>query len=481
MNSNDKRQLVAQAIERLKEIGEWDGVTYDEKLSAILSALGPVATPPVEGEDAAILYRAANALANQGASKCAREVRDVALRLGAATPTPPADKQDGDALNSSDVEALLDDWKAQSTEHHLKSQDKNWADWVREGHAGYARGLDSALCDLSAAINAAKRAAPAPSEPDEAVAEVVSCRPDNYSSNHRIRWLTQDVLRSGTKFYTHPQTEPAQGWRCFHCDEFFADREAAALHFGTHERHSPACTIDAAEYRAMEARMERYIDEDAEIHRHMRGQQAEHAAALRRAEETGYARALKDTGYAEPAPDHIPDAGKMAGPAPAVGWEAVACKVCDGTGRRPLPSSDFQDDAVSVADIAGRLIEMAGNYEFEDDSTYTPTERERVLLTDFATGITEDEMFMSICKAYFAPWRIDPPAPQGDARDAERWRHIEPQLGVEWDQDEQLGTWAWVGITEGSIPVPGSTQYTSPGDAIDAAIAAQAAKDPTHD
>lgn len=83
-------------------------------------------------------------------------------------------------------------------------------------------------------------------------------------------------------------------WRCFHCDEVFTDRAQAAIHFGTHERHHPGCQIDVAEYRRMAQVCESYGEEDAEIHRLMRRQEFEHAAAVRRAEEAGYARGLHD-------------------------------------------------------------------------------------------------------------------------------------------------------------------------------------------
>jgi hypothetical protein len=81
-------------------------------------------------------------------------------------------------------------------------------------------------------------------------------------------------------------------WRCFYCDEVFTDREAAALHFGTQLSHNAACKIDIAEYRRMEAKSELYRDEDAAIHREMRGMENEHQRALRRAEEDGYAKGI---------------------------------------------------------------------------------------------------------------------------------------------------------------------------------------------
>jgi len=83
-------------------------------------------------------------------------------------------------------------------------------------------------------------------------------------------------------------------WRCFHCDEVFADAESAALHFGTSEIQSPACSIDIAEYRAMEQRMRSYCAEDTELHREIHGLRAQHQTELMRQEEKGYARGLAD-------------------------------------------------------------------------------------------------------------------------------------------------------------------------------------------
>jgi hypothetical protein len=93
----------------------------------------------------------------------------------------------------------------------------------------------------------------------------------------------------------HPAPEaPAAEWRCFHCDERFTGKDAAALHFGTHEYQEPACLIDIAKYREMEALQLRYNDEDADVHRTMRRMETEHQQALRRAEEDGYSKGLSD-------------------------------------------------------------------------------------------------------------------------------------------------------------------------------------------
>lgn len=93
-------------------------------------------------------------------------------------------------------------------------------------------------------------------------------------------------------------------WRCFYCDETFADREAAALHFGTGNgltsMDTPGCQIDLAEYRRAEAENASYREEDAAIHRQMRRMESEHRLALRRAEEAGYAKGLADSRLAVP-------------------------------------------------------------------------------------------------------------------------------------------------------------------------------------
>lgn len=83
-------------------------------------------------------------------------------------------------------------------------------------------------------------------------------------------------------------------WRCFHCDEVFTDREKAAEHFGKYEMREPACTIDVAEYRRMEEVNRGHCAEDTELHRTIYRMAADHATALLREEEKGYARGLWD-------------------------------------------------------------------------------------------------------------------------------------------------------------------------------------------
>ena len=87
---------------------------------------------------------------------------------------------------------------------------------------------------------------------------------------------------------------PEQEWRCFHCDEVFTDSVTAALHFGTHESQSPACTVDADELRKLEWQLARYREEDTDLHRQLAALELAQQQALQRAEEDGYARGLKD-------------------------------------------------------------------------------------------------------------------------------------------------------------------------------------------
>lgn len=89
-------------------------------------------------------------------------------------------------------------------------------------------------------------------------------------------------------------------WRCFHCDEVFTDRAAAADHFGSDPMASPACQISAEQrgllnaLRNAEDEIARYRGEDSDKDRAMAAMAADHAQALVRAEEAGYAKGLRD-------------------------------------------------------------------------------------------------------------------------------------------------------------------------------------------
>ncbi|CAJ6623501.1 Uncharacterised protein [Burkholderia pseudomallei] len=160
---------------------------------------------------------------------------------------------------------------------------------------------------------------------------------DDPDSQYRFGYNTalEDVLAA----LGEQQVEPASTarWRCFHCDEVFDDRDAAALHFGTTERQVPACTIDVAEYRAMEQRMSRYNEEDTDLHREIYRLQARHQSDLRREEEKGYARGLADgAAGTQPAVAPAPD-----------GWVLVPKD-------RAAPTPDY-DECARQATLASGL------------------------------------------------------------------------------------------------------------------------------
>lgn len=91
---------------------------------------------------------------------------------------------------------------------------------------------------------------------------------------------------------------PAHGWTCFHCGETFpgnmAGQIAARLHFGASIHDEPKCQISAHRLRSMELQLRRYREEDTDLHRALHRLESEHATALRREEEKGYARGLRD-------------------------------------------------------------------------------------------------------------------------------------------------------------------------------------------
>jgi len=83
-------------------------------------------------------------------------------------------------------------------------------------------------------------------------------------------------------------------WRCFHCDETFTDAAEAALHFGTTQAQQPACQLNLKWLRYIERQLERYREEDTDLHRQIHAMASRHQTELRQEEEKGYARGLRD-------------------------------------------------------------------------------------------------------------------------------------------------------------------------------------------
>jgi hypothetical protein len=118
-------------------------------------------------------------------------------------------------------------------------------------------------------------------------------------------------------------------WRCFHCDEVFRTQVDARNHFGSTEASDPACKIKAAgEFALLEAlrnaedELARYRNEDSDVLRVLWSTRADHAAALGREEEKGYARGVRDARAEKEKP-----------------VVTEGCSHCQGTGRLGTPSS----------------------------------------------------------------------------------------------------------------------------------------------
>jgi hypothetical protein len=93
----------------------------------------------------------------------------------------------------------------------------------------------------------------------------------------------------------------APSWRCFFCDDVFTRRQDAADHFGANDPGDmPACQIKAHEGHLVHAlrkahmEIDRYHQEDSDVMRSLLALESGHAAALQRAEETGYGRGVRD-------------------------------------------------------------------------------------------------------------------------------------------------------------------------------------------
>ena len=111
--------------------------------------------------------------------------------------------------------------------------------------------------------------------------------------------MTVEIREDGTVIDHY--TIPRVGWVCFHCKEHLTTIGAARDHFGFDQSEDPACRIKIGEERGlvMELRrvqeeLIRYRCEDSDMDRKMAGMQADHRAALIRAEQEGYDKGLRD-------------------------------------------------------------------------------------------------------------------------------------------------------------------------------------------
>lgn len=92
-------------------------------------------------------------------------------------------------------------------------------------------------------------------------------------------------------------------WRCFHCGDTFtkAQERWARMHFGRDEGELPVCQMRLpgeqhllTALRKAQDELASYRAEDTDLMRAIDAQSADHATALRREEERGYAKGLAD-------------------------------------------------------------------------------------------------------------------------------------------------------------------------------------------
>lgn len=101
----------------------------------------------------------------------------------------------------------------------------------------------------------------------------------------------------------NPRPDRKIHWRCFHCGEAFTKAQVrhARDHFGADQGEQPVCLIrEPGEYAVLKAlrnaqdELARYREEDSDLMRSLMTMSSDHAQALRRAEEEGYAKGLAD-------------------------------------------------------------------------------------------------------------------------------------------------------------------------------------------
>jgi hypothetical protein len=100
---------------------------------------------------------------------------------------------------------------------------------------------------------------------------------------------------------------PAAGWTCFHCGEHFpptfGGQRAARAHFGPQPDDEPGCVMQLGSedkrilqrLRWADDELTRYRAEDSDKDREMAGLRSDHARALIREEERGYAKGVQDS------------------------------------------------------------------------------------------------------------------------------------------------------------------------------------------
>ncbi|MFK4259084.1 hypothetical protein [Agrobacterium tumefaciens] len=114
------------------------------------------------------------------------------------------------------------------------------------------------------------------------------------------------TLAGGSQVPSLEAPAPANGWRCFHCDEVFFTANDARLHFGMDQCSDPACKIKMGAEKSLLVALRRaetelqdawaaIHNENTEAAKAYYAQQSRHGEQLRAAEELGFERGIKDS------------------------------------------------------------------------------------------------------------------------------------------------------------------------------------------
>ena len=184
-------------------------------------------------------------------------------------------------------------------------------------------------------------------------------------------------------------------------DEVFTDEAAAREHFGESLCADPACQIDMTDVRGMENQLRQYHEEDTVLHRKIRSMEADHATALRREEEAGYAKGLVDS-RAEVERGHIIDAAMKT-------IKAHEARIRELEGELAECRSERQREHDLRVTIAGELESFKIRYQDEVNARVDVENDRDTLRTGFVSELRK-------AKAELATARIAVLALRGDER-----------------------------------------------------------------
>lgn len=103
---------------------------------------------------------------------------------------------------------------------------------------------------------------------------------------------TSDAVAEGSAAANEIDAADLREWRCFHCDEVFTTVASAREHFGDDCGCEPACKIDIAEYRRLEAQQRACVAECCEEAKRYWAAEDDRRRALVAEEQKGFDRGI---------------------------------------------------------------------------------------------------------------------------------------------------------------------------------------------